>query len=48
MACARCGGFLVNEDWEVSSTISVRSFSGNEVCELWVHRRFRDFRESSY
>ena len=28
MACARCGGFLVIEDWGVSSTMSVISGSG--------------------
>jgi hypothetical protein len=36
MACARCGGFLVSEEWGgVSSTMSVISGSGKcDVCDV--------------
>ncbi len=42
------GGFLVIEGWVVSPIIPGESAQNSKVGELWVHRQFRDSRESSY
>jgi hypothetical protein len=49
MACARCGGFLVCEAWGgFVDNVREMNLQNLRLCELWVHRRFHDSRESSY
>ena len=49
MACARCGGFLVNEGWGgLIENFRERLLRTMRCVNCGSHRRFRDPRESSY